>query len=361
MGIFDRLGLSRSRLDKLEGLLTLGMRSPWAEGSLSAIMWADLIGREAADALPLTREEAMGIPAVAKARNLLVSTIANFPLRALRLDPSTKVDTDVTEAEQPWLYRTNGIVSPHERMAWTVDDLVFHGCSLWVVERGSAGPDENRRAPIVAAERILPQDWTVTEGHILVNEQDVPQDSIILFNPPFEGLLNIANRTLRGARDTEEAWVGRMRNPIPLIELRITDDLEYSQEEVDAYVKAWALARRQENGAVNFTPPGMELVTHGEVKHELFAESRNAIRTDIGSFLNIRAAMLDGTTGIDSLTYTTKDGERNLFYELDLPFWTAPIEATLSQDDIVPRGQRVRFDKYAAYNNPVATGTPVED
>jgi hypothetical protein len=61
------------------------------------------------------------------------------------------------------------------------------------------------------------------------------------------------------------------------------------------------------------------------VKADLMVEGRNAIRTDVGSFLNIRASMLDGTMGIDSLTYTTTEGEKNSFYEFDLPFWTDPI------------------------------------
>jgi len=90
-------------------------------------------------------------------------------------------------------------------------------------------------------------------------------------------------------------------------------------------------------------------------------EARNAVRTDIGSFLNIRASMLDGTQGVDSLTYTTNSIERNAFYEIDLPFWTAPIESRLSQDDVVPAGQRVRFDKYAEYGAPIDTDIPTED
>jgi hypothetical protein len=352
VGLFDRLGLSRTHLRGIQSVFELGVKSPWAEGSLSAILWSDLVGRDLTENWPLTRDQAMTIPAVAKARNLLVSTIAPWPLVDMKGEERS--------AEQPtWLYRTNGIVSPYERMVWTIDDGIFYGASLWLTERGAA--DGDGRRPILEAMWCPPSDWCVTDGHILVNEQEVDEDEVLLINFPFEGLLNIAQRTLRGAIDTEKAWTGRMRNPIPLIELRVTDDTNLSQEEVEAYVAAWASARRQENGAVNFTPPGIEIHTHGEVKADLFQENRNAVRTDVGSFVNVRAAMLDGTTGVDSLTYTTKDGEKNLFYELDVPFWSDPVEAALSQDKYVPRGHRVRFDKYAAFNPPVATGIPTED
>lgn len=367
MGIFDRLGLSRKRLDYLSSPVDLGIKSPWAEGSLQQILIADLLGSELADSLPLGRAEAMTVPAVAKARNLLVSTVSKFPLRALRgaagqsALSETDPGVDVT-GEYPWLYRTNGVVSPHERMIYTVDDGFFHGLALWLVDRGAPAED-GKVGKILNADYCPWTEWTVDDGRIVVNNRPVDESEIILFNFPTDGILVEGRKTIRGARDTEEAWVGRMRNPIPLIELDITDpDINLTQEEIDQYVADWAFARRQVNGAVGSTPPGISINTHGEVKADLFIENRNAVRTDVGSFANVRASMLDGTAGVDSLTYSTTQGERNAFYEFDLPFWTDPIEARLSQDDIVARGTRVRFDKYEQYApTPTPTGAPVED
>lgn len=350
MGILDRLGLGRSH-DLLRSAHQIGITSPYAPApNLPSIVISDLLDADVLDKLPLSRAEALSIPAVSKARNLLVSTIARFPLRAMQ-------GVEVLADQPTFLYRTNSHVTPYERMAWTVDDLIFYGYSLWLVRRGA---EDKGRRPILDAEWCPTNQWTITDGHILVDEQEVDDDDVILFNSPFEGLLNVAARTIRGARDTERAWTGRMRNPIPALELHMTDD-SLTSDEVDEFVAAWSKARRAEDGAVGYTPPGLELRAHGSLTHELFTEGRNAIRTDIGSFLNVRAAMLDGTTGVDSLTYTTKDGERNLFYELDLPFWTDPIEARLSMDDVVPRGQRVRFDKHETLNPPTATGPTVED
>ncbi|NYD72300.1 phage portal protein [Herbiconiux flava] len=302
----------------------------------------------------MTRGDAIAIPAVSKARNLLVTAVCGFPMRALDVNGLVK--------DQPtWMYRTNSNVSPYERMTWTVDDGIFYGYSLWLTERGPVAPGA-KRGPLLNAAWCPTTDWTVTDNQLiyLPENRALSADEFILFNFPFEGLLNIGRRTLRGARDTEEAWVGRMRNPLPLINLHQTDD-SLTPEQVKEFVNAWSKARRSVNGAIGYTPPGIELLVEGEVQTDLFTEGRNAIRTDIGSLLNVRASMLDGTSGIDSLTYTTKDGERNQFYELDLPFWTAPIEARLSMDDVVPRGQRIRFDKYDLYNPPAPTGTPVED
>lgn len=349
MGLLDRLGLTRQRFDALSGVIDLGIASPWQEGNLSAIVPGDIFGADIAANMPMTRTEAMTIPAVAKLRNLLVSTIMRFPLVAL----DSKVDT-LTLAQPPFLYRTNLGVAPQDRMAWTIDDCLFYGKSLWAVERGA----EN----VILNAAWVPQSrWTVTNGKILIDEQPVDESEILLFNPPFEGLLALASRTLRGAKSIEDAWVSRAKNPIPLIELKVEEDAELTQEEVDAWVASWAAKHASGKPAVGATPPGVTLIDHGEVDAQLFVEARNAIRADIGAFGNVRASMLDGTTGIDSLTYSTTEGEKNSFYEFDLPLWTIPIEARLSQDDVVPRGQRIRFDMYDAYHLPTPTGTATED
>lgn len=358
MGVLDSLLRPFSAASSVM-LPTTSPYSPTPQ--LPQMVIADLYSDADLYDLPLSREEAMRVPAVARSRNLLVSTIAKFPLRALRRDPATGVDTDVT-SDYAWLYRTNNSVSPYERLAWTVDDLIFHGCSVWLLDRGA--PAEGGRRPILNAEWCPPRHWRIVndngELRLHVDGVAIADERFLLINSPFEGLLNIAQRTLRGARDIEKAWVGRIRNPIPLIDLHRVDD-DMTDTEVTDMVKAWSAARRNDEGAVASTPASVQLQVHGEIQHELFVEGRNAIRTDIGSFLNVRVAMIDGTIGVDSLTYTTKDGERNSFYEFDLPFCTDPITARLSLDDVVPRGTRVRFDMYEAFNLPTPTGAPLED
>lgn len=356
MGILDRLGLGRSTHQLLTSSTQLGWSSPYSTPpELPPFVITDLLEPETIAKLPLSRSQAIAIPAVSKARNLLISTISKFPLVALN------TAGPLAPKDQPtFLYRTNSAVTPYERMAWTIDDLIFYGYSLWLVRRGA--DDGSGRRPILDAEWCPPNQWTITDGNIRVDEQEIDSDNVILFNSPFEGLLNVAARTIRGAADVEASWVGRARNPIPLIELHLLEDTELTPEEIKAQiVDPWAKARASENGAIGYTPSTFEVRTHGEVKAELMVEGRNAIRTDIGSFLNIRASMLDGTMGIDSLTYTTNEGEKNSFYEFDLPFWTDPITARLSMDDVVPRGVRVRFDMYDAYHQPLNTGTPTED
>lgn len=361
MGVLDRVFRRVNTAHMLTA--SLPTSSPYSPTpQLPQMLIADLYDDGDLAKLAMTREEAMRIPAVARSRNLLISTIAARPLRALRHDEATRTDVDIT-TEHPWLYRTNTAVSPYERMAWTVDDLIFYGCSVWLLDRGAPAADGRR--PILNAEWLPTHRWEIVlvdgEHRLEVDGMPIADDRFLLINSPFEGLLNIAQDTLRGGRYIEKAWVGRIRNPIPLIDLHYMDDDQQDEAEVKKLVDNWSAARMRDNGAVGSTPHNVQLNVLGDVKHELFVEGRNAIRTDIGSFLNVRVAMIDGTIGVDSLTYTTKDGEKNSFYEFDVPFWTDPIVARLSLDDVVPRGTRIRFDMYDAHNLPTPTGPTVQD
>lgn len=353
MALFDSLTTRRAR-SLYAAYGTTGIASPLsAVGNMHPIVMADVFPNIDADTMPLTREQAIGIPAVSKARNLLVSTIGKFPVKALK--------AGVPIPYQPaFLARTESNVTPHERMAWTVDDLIFYGYSLWTCTRG-VKQNGALHAPIASAEYVPIRDWTITDGNILIHGEPVNEEEIIFFNSPFEGLLNIATRTLRGAIDQERTWVARARNPIPMTELHVTESGVLEDDEIKEFVNAWSKARRGVDGAVGYTPAALEIRTHGTETPDMSVEGRNAIRTDVGSFLNIRASMLDGTMGIDSLTYTTTEGERNSFYEFDLPFWLDPIAARLSMDDIVPRGTYCRFDLYDTFTTPSPTGSIVED
>lgn len=375
MGFLSRLGLAPKQLKVPD----ISLVSNWGQGhrELSQITLAEIWGEDLANNLPVTREVAMTVPAVARARNLLVGAIQRMPLVALNgTETVTTVVNGVTTTEvrpkrvtpQPtWLSRTSGNVSPMARIAWTVDDLFFHGVSLWITERGA--PGAAKRGDILHAYWWPFNDWRISQtGDVEYREPGdtewvtLGDDEYILIDSSFEGILNVAARTIRGALDTEAAWVGRMKNPIPLIELRVTDDSQLDPDEIEEHVRTWAKARTGVNGAVSWTPPGLEVVTHGEVKADLYTEGRNAIRTDIGSFVSIPTSMMDGSLAEASLTYVTQEGNRNRFQDESIPFWISPIEAALSMDNVVPSGTYVRFDRSEALATvQTPTGAPVED
>lgn len=349
MGFLDAIGLGRKRLDALTSLST----------SVAGLAWQDDagIGRQVAldiigDApWPLTRLGAMQIPAVARARNLIVAAATQAPLLALSLAGPL--------AQQPaWLQRTDTRETPQGRISCTVDDGLFYGQSLWVVERGAAG--QITRAGWVPTDR-----WTVTNGAILVDEQPVDESEVLYFDwPGWDGLLAFGSRTLKGARALEESWISRAKNPIPLLALSHVNatDSALEQDEIDDLLSQWGEARRSDDGATGYVPPGLKAEVMGQVDTALYVEGRNQARVDIANLIGIPAMLLDGSVAQASLTYQTEAGSRNRFYDETVPLWCGPIEARLSMDDCVPRGTRVRFDwGQLTGPAPAPTGAPEED
>lgn len=319
------------------------IRSPWSGTHLSKIAWSDIFGVENT---PVTRAEAMKVPAIKKGRALIVGTLSRQPLAKFR--SSEKV------AAEAWMYRTNSDVPPQTRMAWTLDDLIFGGTSLWAVERGTGDR-------ITDAVRVPPEWWEITPDlQILVNGQPVDREEVILFEGPQDGLLETAAEDVRASLAMSRAWAQRVDAPIPLVALEQQDDVDQSPEEINELVDTWDDARRA--GGTAFLPKGLRANAMGEIKTDLYVEGRNAARLDWANTLALPASLLEGSTATASLTYSTKETSRNELVDLSLAFWATPIEARLSQDDVVPRGTRVAFDlEYLSTPTQPAQGPASED
>lgn len=316
--------------------LGTGIISPWQDsGSLAHIAYTELFGN-ASDVVD--RNVAMRVAPIKRGRAIIVGKCADLPLN---LGTWTAGRVWQPAADQPaWLTTTTGVQTAWHRMAWTLDDLIFNGWSLWAVER-SAGQ-------IVNAGRIHPARWAFDQTAplgIKVDDQDVTDArAIILFAGPDEGMLSTADDVIRGAKAMEKSWVGRVQNPVPMTVLHEVKDQGLSATEAKAYVDAWSAARKSPDGAVGYLPAGLQMEVYGDTEADLFTEGRNNVRLDVANHLNLPASALDGSTATASLTYVTQEGDRQELIDF-LEYWMAPIDARLSMDDVCPAGQVIRFDR----------------
>ncbi len=323
MGLFDAFRLA-SRVATRNPAVP--PRSPFTAGRLSKVVWADVLGSEQG---PVTRAMAMRVPAVAKGRALICGTLARQPLAKFRREEKITPDA--------WMYRTSTAVSPQARMLWTLDDLIFGGMSLWAVQRGAKGQ-------VVDAIRVPPEWWSINPDlEVMVHGEKVGPREVVLFEGPQDGLLEIAAEDIRAALSMKSAWKQRVDAPVPLVELHNTDaNMPLTDTEIDELIDTWESARRR--GGTAFTPAEIEAKTHGETPTDLFVEGRNAARLDWANFLNIPAALMEGSMATATLTYSTTESQRNEFVDYSLSYWAGPIAARLSMDDVVPAGTRTDFD-----------------
>jgi hypothetical protein len=326
---------------------TTRVASPMADRRLNRPVIEAVFGTGEA---PLSRADAMTIPPVVKARSVLVSQIAPAPL--VVLEGAERKD-DLGN----WLQQTDGAISPWHRMAWTIDDLLFVGWSVWAVERDADGT-------ITRGERVPVELWEFqADGTLLIDGAGVDEESVIIFAGPSEGFLEYAQRSLRGARIIEEQWVKRSKNPVPIVELHMLDESRaMDDQEVIDLVADYMDARNDVNGTVATTPSWVELKVHGEQAPQLAIEARNYVKVDVANFTGLPASALDGSVSQASLTYSTQEGSRNEIADYTLSYWSDPIAFRLSQDDVTPSGTRVRFDfGNLRTTTPVATGPIAKD
>jgi hypothetical protein len=331
----------------------IGIRSPWSTSNLQAAVLADVFGT---DALPVSRTEAMSIPAVAKARHLVCTVLPNYPL--------VEYEGEAVTSDQPsWLASTTSQTSPLSRLLWTLDDLYFGGWALWSVDREDAEPGV--LGEIRDAVRVPPEMWNFENvtgtTRILVDGTPAEEGEVILFPGPFEGMCEVASRTMRGAVAIERAWVGRAESPIPAIDIHQTDDVQLDDDEIDDLLDEWSAARRDPRGAIGYSPNNIEIRALGTVDPQLFVEGRNAIRLDIANFSNVPASYLEGSLSTASLTYSTADGNRNELLDLGLGMWRSAIESRLSMDDVSPPGRRIAFDLTALTELPHSGIAPARE
>lgn len=319
----------------------IAVASPFAPypSHLNSVVWPDIVGHS--DFLPMTRTEAMAIPAVARARALIATSVAQVPLRAY-------VGEDEKTVQPRWIDRTDGPMSGFHRMLWTVDDLFFYGWSLWAVTRDNKGV-------VIAAGRVPWDRWDFdSAGRIEVDGQLVDDDQVILIPGLDEGLLYRGARTVRHAGKLMTAAENAAKTPTPTLELHQTNDAPMTDTEIDALVSSWSAARQGANGGVAYTNSSIELREHGSISDALLIEGRNAAAVDIARACGLPASMLDATGPSASLTYETTEGRTRELIDFGVAPYLTAISSRLSLDDMCPKGTHVAFD-VEAYVGPTST------
>jgi len=307
-----------------------------------AIALADLLQVDATK-LPLTRAEGMSVPAAARARHLLCSTVAGINLAAYtgrRRFPDTW--TQLPGEQQPaWLDRADSELPDYQRMTHTVDDLYWTGFSLWSLV--------GRPGAIEHANRIERTRWTFrpSDGQVLIDGKlptaaGHPLCRLIL--GPHEGLLNFAARTLRHASRLQHAAEVASANPAAYLELHQTGGDDLTPDERRELVAEYARVRNGETGGVVFTNPFIELKPHGTFDAHLLIDGRGAASVDVARASSVPASSIDATQKGASLVYqTVRDNARNLI-DTGAGAYLGAISASLSHPVVVPDGQFLMFD-----------------
>lgn len=284
----------------------------------------------------MTRERAMGVPALSRARDIIVGAIAPLPL---------VVRDDLGQARtESWAHRTD-CTPPQYRLAWTVDDLIFYGESLW---EGT----KRQRVP-------YGQWWQDDDGTIMVERatgERRPARSPLLIQSIQDGVLSTSVRKniIQAAANVDAAAARRGSWIAPLVTLEDEGDLNLTDDEIEDVRQHYIQARRDPDGAVAWIPNGVKLGLHSAPAEDNI-QGRNGMAVDIARLMNVPAILIDASGVNSTLTYQTTQGTVLLFHQQTIEPIITSIEARLSMDDSVPAGWKVSLDRT---NLTAALGLP---
>ena len=284
----------------------------------------------------VSRHDAMSVPSVARARNLICGTVASIPLEYY------KTSTGEVIAPPRWIKQLSKNQPSFVTLTWCVDSLLFYGvCYLLVSERYA---EDGRPASFewVANSRVT---FTTDLEGIMVTQyyvdmKPIAMNDIVTIQGFDEGVLDRGSRTIQAAIDVERAAALNSANPQPAGFLK-NSGADLPPNEVQGLISAWKRARQNNSTAyltstldyspVAFSPKDMQ-----------YTDSVQSYSTQIARTMNVPAYYLSSDQNT-TMTYANVQDERKQFYALSVEPYVQAIQSRLSMDDISTSGHEVKF------------------
>lgn len=280
----------------------------------------------------VSRDRALTVPAVKRARDLIAGGIGQFPLQLLA--PTGEVE--------PWQLfpQLEADVAPSVSVTRIVEDLLFYGVAwLRVTQIAWHGrPAEVRR--LDPATVTVQEEWiSYAEG---TAQRYLPTDQVIRIDGPTHGLLKVGANAINTYLALGSTTLNAARAVPPLDYFAPTDSADpLDEDEMQKFLDAWAVARRKR--VTGYVPAALELRSHGWSPEQLeLPDLRDQAVLEIARLCGVDPEELGVST--TSRVYANTSDRHRQFLDFTLgPIMTA-IEGRLSMDDVTPHGYRVDFD-----------------
>jgi hypothetical protein len=284
--------------------------------------------------LPIvTRDEALSVPAVHRARNKICSTISTLPLKTY----NTKfelVDNPLLREIDP--ARTNSAV-----LSDTGEDMFLYKYAYWrVLQRSADGFPYF--AEHISFSRVAEQE---KGGRVIVLIDGVETSwrDVIKFESPNPSFLRYGGRVIKRALDLDVTSAKYARNPRPLDYFTPDMDVDPLDDNgIRSFLQKWKLWLR--NNVTGYVPAGMKYVSVDQpTPAELqLIDAQQQVALSIANMTGIDPEEFGINT--TSRTYNNiQDRRKDNVNEVYAPYMSA-ITERLSKGDVTKRGHQVFFD-----------------
>jgi len=304
----------------------------------------------------ITRKEALSVPAVLRARNLVCSTLGGLPLR---LHGPDRVARPSRLLEQPELGVPRSVT-----MTRLYEDLYLDGIAWWRVKL--LGWDN---FPAVV-ERVDPALVHVdAAGVVRISGREVSDSEVIRFDSPNPGLLDAGARPIRTCLLLDAAAARYANEPIPPGFFTPKEGADPEDAEVQKVLDNWQTARQTRG--TGYVGSALDYHTVMMTAEQIqLADSRQHAVLEIARAGGIDAEDLG--VSVTSRTYQNGEQRRQDLLDFTLGHYVSAVQDRLSMGDVTPRGSytKVAFEgflrsdtigRYQAYELGLKVGAVAED
>lgn len=287
----------------------------------------------------VTREVAMQVPAVARARNVICNTLGSIPLELYARDGRHM--RKHSWMEQPDLNTPRSVT-----MAQTIDSLMFFGRAYWQVTNTYAEDNRPSRFQWIDPRRIT---FDLNSSNTLIAQYYVDQNpvpmsgigSLVTFQALEEGVLARGGKTIATAQALETAAYNVSQDPVPMGILK-NSGFDLTEDQIISSLTAWKQARKTKSTA--YLNSNFEYQVVGfDSKQMQLVEARSHIASEIARLMNVPAYVV-GADQQANMTYSNAVDTRKDLVNNTLRGYIAAIEDRLNMADITAQGSYVRFD-----------------
>ena len=293
-----------------------------------------------------SRQQAIQIPTISRARDLICGMIGCLPIRQYSKQWMDDDYEDIDLPDDTWFSQPDPAVTRNFIMSWTTDDLIFYGRAFWVVTSrfGNGFPATFTWIPandVQSLDMAGPM-WYGPSKQLVFQGLKLDPNDVVQFISPIQSLLTMGARAIRTNVNLDTSAERFARNQTPAGVLKQTEGEPLSGEELSEMAAAFASARN--NNAIaalnQFVDWKESMMDPSKLQ---LTEARTYQALEMARVANIPPYLVGAPTG-SGMTYQNALQARQDLYLFGAKPYIDCIEQTLSMNNVTPRGRYIYLD-----------------
>jgi hypothetical protein len=295
----------------------------------------------------LLRNNAMSVPTIARARDLIASVVSSTPLQMYK-ESWDEAEQDMVKtylAPRSWLAQPDPALPYSTLMAWTLDDLFFFGKCTWFIQSRTADgfPASFTRLP---ASMVQYRDqagpvFFAPSQEVYFQGGRIEPENLVQFISGIQGVVYQSETAVNTALRLEKARFRNATSTIPAGTLKITGGEPLTDVEMQQLGAAFNAAR--ENNQTAVISQDLDYIeTKANPANMMLMEAANFQALEMARITNIPPYL----AGIDigSYQYSSGKDSREQLYLFAARAYMDCIAQTLSMNNVLPVGTKCQFD-----------------